>query len=466
VAGKNKVTLTLAGDAKSLERAFDRAGTDAKAMAEEFEDAGKRSRRAAEGIERAGDKAGDTEGKFTGLADVMDGLNTAFGLGLDRQIEYARAGGDVLGGLEQLKGVASGAVDAAGKIADKYRDMSVAAVKAQVATVRAHATQAVAWVKSSAQAMANAVRIRAAWLISMGPIALVVAAVAGAVYLIVKYWDEIRGAAEATWQWVSDKFSDLAEFFTQWAPLLAGPVGLVLKYWDDLKAGATGAWEWITGKFNALVSFMGEIPGRIGRNLTGPFEGIKGGAETAREVVSGKFNDLVTFLSEIPGRIGRNLTGAFSGILEAAGTVWSRVSGVFDDVVSAASGIKGRITSAVSGAFDAIGNALRSAWNWIAGKLNAVQIPSVKILGRTITPAVDPIPHVPTMHTGGVVPGPRGSLQAIMALGGERVLPPAQSAAAPVTINVHALDPRSAASAVFQALEEYQRRNGPVYARF
>src|SRR5688572_30612878 len=108
-------------------------------MAGQFEDAGKRSRRAAAGIDRAGEKAGDTEGKFSGLADVMDGLNTAFGLGLERQIEYARAGGDVLGGLEQLKGVASGAVTAAGKIADKYRDMSLAAVKAQVATVRAHA---------------------------------------------------------------------------------------------------------------------------------------------------------------------------------------------------------------------------------------------------------------------------------------------------------------------------------------
>jgi hypothetical protein len=463
---KNQVTLTLAGDAKSLERAFDRAGDEAKAMAGQFEDAGKRSRRAAAGIDRAGEKAGDTEGKFSGLADVMDGLNTAFGLGLERQIEYARAGGDVLGGLEQLKGVASGAVTAAGKIADKYRDMSLAAVKAQVATVRAHAAKAAAWLKTSAQAMIAAVRIRAAWLISMGPIALVVAAVAGAVFVIVKYWDEIKGAAEATWRWVSDKFSALAAFFVQWAPLLAGPIGLVILKWDELKGAATVAWEWVRDRFNDLVGFLAGIPGRIGQGLTGPFEGIKEGAVTAFTTVSGKFNDLVTFLSEIPSRIGRNLTGAFSGILEAAGTVWSTVSGKFDDIVGAAAGIKGRITAAVAGAFDAIGAALKAAWNWIAGKLNAVKVPSIKILGRTITPSVDPIPHVPTLHAGGVVPGPRGTPREIMALGGERVLPPGRSGAGPVTINVQALDPRAAASAVFQALEEYQRRNGPVYARY
>lgn len=465
---KNQVTLTLAGDSKSLERAFDRAGTDAKGMADDFELAGKRSRRAADGIDNMGERAGNTEGKFSGLADVMDGLNTTFGLGLERQIEYARAGGDVMGGLEQLKGVASGAVKGIGKVADKFSDAAKAAVVAKVQTVKTAAVQSAAWIKTSAQAMASAIKVRAAWIISMGPIALVIAAVAGAVFLIVKYWDEIKGAAEATWTWVRDKFAALKDFLIEWAPLLAGPMGLVIKYWDEIKGAATAVFTWVTGKFNDLVEFLSHIPGRIGRNLTGPFEGIKEGAVTAKTWVTERFEDVVTFLEKIPGRIGRVLTGPFEGIKEAATTAWTWVTGRFEAIVTAAGTIGSRVAGVVTGAFDSIGNALKTAWNFIAGKLNAIKIPGFTIgVGpfKKTFGAIDPIPHVGTFHTGGVVPGPRGSPSAIMALGGERILSPAASAGTTYSITVNALDPRAAGAAVVEAIAEYERRNGQRFAR-
>lgn len=462
---KNQVDLTLAGDSKSLERAFDRAGAGAKDMAETFEDAGKRSRKAAAAVENVGEKAGDTEGKFTGLADVMDGLNTAFGLGLDRQIEYARASGDVLGGLEQLKGVVSGTVDGFGKVADKFGDTTKAAIGARIQTVKTAAVQAVAWAKSSAQAMASAIKVRAAWLISMGPIALVVAAVAGAVFLIVKYWDEIKAAASATWEWVRDRFTQVKDFLIEWAPLMAGPVGLVIKYWDELKGAATDAKDWVVGRFDDLVGFLVGIPGRIGRGLTGPFEGIKGGATTAKNWVVDRFDETVEWLGAIPGRIGRTLTGAWDGIKEGASGAKEWIVERFEDAITWLGGVPGRIGSKLKGSFAALADAFRGVWNGIANFINRISL----TIPIPFAPDVEfNMPNVfPTFHAGGVVPGPRGAPMAIMALGGERISAPGQSGAT-YAITVHAglgTDPGAVGAAVVKAIDEYERRNGQRFAR-
>jgi phage-related protein len=387
---KNQVTLTLAGDAKSLERAFDRAGDASKGMADDFEQAGKRSRRAADGIDKVGEKAGDTEGKASGLADVMDGLNTAFGLGLDRQIEYARAAGDVLGGFEQLKGVASGAVKSIGKVAEKWGDSGKAAVAAKVQTVKTAAVQSAAWIKSSAQAMASAIKVRAAWLISMGPIALVVVAIGAAVFLIIKYWDEVKGAARATWEWVRDRFSDLKDFFVTWAPLLLGPIGLVIKEWDKLVAGATALWEGIKAGWDAIVGVPAAILGFIRTGVTGALDGLatigKVVGLAVWDAIKAAWEGVTGVAGALTGMLRAGVTGALDGLATigkvVAQAVWDAIKGAWEGVTGVASAltdmIRGGVTDALEGIATtagrigtAIWSGIKAVWGGLTGKISA-----------------------------------------------------------------------------------------------
>ena len=67
---------------------------------------------------------------------------------------------------------------------------------------------------------------------------------------------------------------------------------------------------------------------------------------------------------------------------------------------------------------------------------------------------------------GGVVPGPIGSPQPIMAHGGERIVPAGgpSGGGGGVTININTGvgDPQAIARAVANALEDYNRLIGPV----
>jgi phage-related protein len=69
----NTVTLTFAGDSKSLERTFDRVGSGAKTMGDKVSTAGTRAREAAGGLERLGDGADTGEQRIIGFRDAITG---------------------------------------------------------------------------------------------------------------------------------------------------------------------------------------------------------------------------------------------------------------------------------------------------------------------------------------------------------------------------------------------------------
>lgn len=504
---KNQVTLTFAGDSKSLEKAFDRAGQGARDMADDFDKAAADAKTMGSRVDAAGSAVGNQESKFMGTADVLDGLASAFGLNVDRQIELARAAGDIAGGIENLKGSISSGIDAVGKMGDKFSDAAKMAVKAKIETVKTAAAQGVAWVKSSAQAMASAIKVRAAWLISMGPIALVVAAVAGAVFLIVKYWDEIKAAASKVWEWVSGVFGDLKDFFVRWAPLMLGPIGLVIKEWDKLKAGAAAVWEGIKAGWDAIAGVPAAILAFIRDGVTTALEGLgKAGAVVAQAVWSGikaAWDGVTGVAGAIGGFIRDGVTGALDGLGQAgavaAQAVWNGIKAAWDGITSISEKVAGWIGDGIRGAVEsvkthagklggavwdgikatwnglkagitaAIVDPFKSAWNWVANKLNAFKIPSLKIAGVTITPSVDPIPHVPTFHSGGTFHAASAGGEGLALLkDGERVLAPGQRAGSTVIFQagaIQALDPQAAASAVVRAIEEYERRNGQRFAR-
>lgn len=102
----NTVTLTFAGDSKSLERTFDRVGAGAKDMASDMDKAGGDVKRFGQSVDNMNDKVDASESKFMGTADLLDGLGSAFGLPLEGATSMARAFGDLAGGFASVVGPA------------------------------------------------------------------------------------------------------------------------------------------------------------------------------------------------------------------------------------------------------------------------------------------------------------------------------------------------------------------------
>lgn len=98
----NQVTLTFAGDSKSLERTFEKVGAGAKDMARDFDKAGADAKKFGSAMDRAADATDKSEGKFMGAADLLDGLGGAFGLPTEGATNMMRSFGDLSGGFSAI----------------------------------------------------------------------------------------------------------------------------------------------------------------------------------------------------------------------------------------------------------------------------------------------------------------------------------------------------------------------------
>lgn len=189
---KSQVTLTFAGDSKSLEKAFDRVGAGAKDMAADMDQAASKAKGLGSAVDRTGSVVGGTESKFMGTADVLDGLATTMGLNIDRQIELARGFGDMAGGIENLKGTLSSGVDGLQKMAGAVKDNASAYATKAANIAKAGAATAAHTIKTAAQTVAtNAATIaQRAFNLAMtaNPVLLVVTALAAlATGLVIAY---------------------------------------------------------------------------------------------------------------------------------------------------------------------------------------------------------------------------------------------------------------------------------------
>ncbi|WP_406225313.1 hypothetical protein [Streptomyces anulatus] len=123
------------------------------------------------------------------------------------------------------------------------------------AVVRAGITAAVQFTMMAARAVAWAVVMAAQWLIAMGPIGWVIAAVIGLVILIIANWDKIKHYTGVVFTWLWSKIKGtlvtILSFVTGWVI-----VKYFLTHWDRIKAGTVA-------KVSALISFMRGMPGRI-----------------------------------------------------------------------------------------------------------------------------------------------------------------------------------------------------------
>ncbi len=157
-------------------------------------------------------------------------------------------------------------------------------------------------------ALASAAQVAAAWLIALGPIALLVAAVVGAAILIVNNWDWIKetvgNVVGAIGGFLSDLIGWVVNFVQEWGVLLLGPIGMIWKFRDE-----------IWGAIQAVIGFFGRL--------------ASGAAD--------KLGELISDVMAIPGRILAAL-GNLGGILYDAGLAIMR--GLRDGIVAGFNAVK------------------------------------------------------------------------------------------------------------------------------
>jgi hypothetical protein len=239
-------------------------------------------------------------------------------------------------------------------------------------------------------------------LFMANPWILLIAAVIALVIIIVKNWDKIVAFLKKTWDWI--------------------------------KQTSAAVWNWIKSTIKSIVEAISgffakwNLPKLIQEN----WEKIKAGARAVKDFLINTWNNIVAFFRGLPSKI----------------------------------------SSAVSGMWDGIKNAFRSAVNWIIRKWNnlSISIGGGKILGVSIPKITVSTPNIPLFHDGGVFHAQGGRREGLALLrDGETVLPPGRAtSAAPVYITINAglgADPNAISKAVVQALQRFERANGPIPIR-
>lgn len=151
-------------------------------------------------------------------------------------------------------------------------------------------------------ALASAAQVALSWLIALGPLALLVAAVVGAALLIVNNWDWIKetvgnvvGAIGGFLSWLIDK---VVGFVERWGFLLLGPIGMIWHFRDEI-------WDAV----QAVIRFFGDL-------LSGAKD---------------KLGDLIGWVKGVPGKI-LDALGNVGNILWDAG--WKIMLGLKDGIVA------------------------------------------------------------------------------------------------------------------------------------
>lgn len=251
-------------------------------------------------------------------------------------------------------------------------------------------------VRMAAVLAANAIRMAASWLIAMGPIGWIIAAVIALVALIVLNWD-----------WVKAKTIEI------WTAVVTFLTGL----WDSIVAQATSVWTavttWLAGvwqtvvdmwttAWNAVVAFFQPIWDTIVSIITVAWEVIKNififWAAILLAIFFSIFNPIAAAAVAIWTAISEFFTMIWTSISTAATTLWNMivqavtlanqaildfitpiwnaivafVTGIWNGIVSTATSIWNTLMTAVNQANQAISNFVTPIWNTISGFLTGI----------------------------------------------------------------------------------------------
>lgn len=236
----NTVELVLAGDSRSLEKAFSNAGTSALDAGNDFDKASGKAHSFGGAMDTAGGAADASESKFIGAADVLSGLGGAFGLPTEGAAGLLMSFGDLSGGfaaIQPLIGSVTGLIS--GGLSSALTLISSHPIIATMTLL----IGAFILAYTHSETFRNIVNNLAATLSGV---------VLGAV-------NAVKDAFVGAFNWVKDNWPYLLG-------ILTGPFGLAI-------VAIAKNWDTIRGFFTDFMGFLNTVWGGIRDAISAPFTG-------------------------------------------------------------------------------------------------------------------------------------------------------------------------------------------------
>ncbi|HEM7185954.1 TPA: phage tail tape measure protein [Providencia rettgeri] len=134
------------------------------------------------------------------------------------------------------------------------------------------------------------------------PIILIITAIAGAAYLIYKYWDDIVPYAKKLWNRVTEIFSQFWEGVKSYV-LNWGLVGLVYQHWDEIVTITSRMWalvkKTISDKWEQIVADVKGLPERFKQIGGEIIDSLKNGILEKWEALKAQFAELKQMATNI-----------------------------------------------------------------------------------------------------------------------------------------------------------------------
>lgn len=247
-----------------------------------------------------------SQAQIDGKQAVIDASNAQLDLN-EAQRNQVGAGvmGSWLGVVSQVGTALFGLIGTFALFGAETLATAAAAVGSAIATAAAWVAS---WITMAAAATWNAITMAAAWLLSIWPIALVVAAVIGLAVVIIKNWDTIRDWTikifTAVWSWLQGLWADIVALFN-WAVgmvktifLNFTPLGIIIKNWGVI----TG---WISTQWSTIAQTISGWVVRIKGFFEGMWDGVVSGLRSALNGIIGLLNNGISGVNTLIGGANR-----------------------------------------------------------------------------------------------------------------------------------------------------------------
>ncbi|WP_146119954.1 hypothetical protein [Streptomyces dengpaensis] len=241
---------------------------------------------------------------------ASDLMNSRLGLVARRWLSTAAT--SIKSGLR----IAASATATAARTAGAWAAAAARATATWLATIiRVAAVTVARFAMMAARATAWALRMAASWIIAMGPIGWIILAVIGLVALIIIYWDQIKAATLAAWDWIVGKLVSAKDGILAAIGFLGQIPGWIGGWFDLAK-------NWAIAKALALVNWVKGLPGRLAGALSSLLGILRQRATSSfqamRDAAVQKATALVSWVRGLPRRIANGI-GSLTGLLVGKG---------------------------------------------------------------------------------------------------------------------------------------------------
>lgn len=207
-------------------------------------------------------------------------------------------------------------------------------------------------------------------LMMLGPLLLnpwtwVALAVAGIVFVVIKYWDDIKAGTIRVWNSIVDFLKNNWQTILMW---VTGPfgmmVGMIAKHWDSIKAMAQSAWEGIKTILSQSWQGIVMLAKIIWDGIVQYFKDIwanivksaKSDMKALGDFLGFTWTDIKNFGIFIFEGLKIGITKAWNGLKKASIAIWKAI---VNYIVGRWNGLKASVIFATK----AIRNGIVSLWN-------------------------------------------------------------------------------------------------------